>query len=93
MSVFEALATREDLADYGVNAIALLGLELRFALDDLRTVADDALTDDTKDHKCDLLFIDRENGAAVVAQAYTADDPEKSEPPSNKAADLNTALS
>lgn len=92
-SVFEALSAREDLAEYESNAIALLGLELRFGVDDIRTVADEALTDDKKDRKCDLLFIDRESGTAVVAQAYSADDPEKSEPPSNKAADLNTALS
>ena len=92
MSVLDALAAREDLSDYEGNSIALLGLELRFGLDDLRTVADEALTDDAKDHKCDLLFIDRENGTAVVAQAYMADDPQKSQPPSNKAADLNTAL-
>ncbi|MGI8576280.1 MAG: AIPR family protein [Egibacteraceae bacterium] len=92
MSVFEALEGREDLAEYGDNAIALLGLELRFGVDDLRTVADESLTDDTKDRKCDLLFVDRESDMAVVAQAYTADDPDKPEPPSNKAADLNTAL-
>src|SRR3954454_5210554 len=92
-SVFDALATREDLAEYGSNAIALLGLELRFGLDDLRTVADEALTDDENDRKCDVLFIDRESGTAVVAQAYTADDPDKTEPSANKAADLNTALS
>jgi hypothetical protein len=92
VSVFEALEGREDLAEYGDNAIALLGLELRFGVDDLRTVADESLTDDTKDRKCDLLFVDRESDMAVVAQAYTADDPDKPEPPSNKAADLNTAL-
>lgn len=92
-SLFESLVSREDLSEYGKNAIAMLALELRFRLDDLRTVADDALTDDEKDHKCDLLYIDRENGTAVVAQAYTADDPDKAEPSSNKAADLNIALS
>lgn len=92
-SVFEVLTSREDLAEYGSHAVALLALELRFALDDLRTTADEALTDDEKDHKCDLLFIDRESGTAVVVQSYTAEDPAKAEPPSNKAADLNTALS
>lgn len=91
-SVFDALTTREDLAEYENNALALLGLELRFGIDDIKTVADEALTDDEKDRKCDLLYIDRENGTAVVAQAYSADDPKKPEPPANKAADLNTAL-
>ena len=91
-SALASLATREDLQSYGSNAIALFALELRFDLDDLQTVADEALTDDTLDHKCDLLFIDRERGVTVIAQAYTADDPSKPEPPANKAADLNTAL-
>lgn len=92
-SISEILASREDLAEYGPNAISLLSLELRFALDDLRTVADESLTDDKGDHKCDVLVVDRESGTAVVAQTYTAQDPSKPEPPSNKAADLNTALS
>lgn len=93
LTVLNTLAAREDLADYGDNAIALFALELRFGLDDIRTVADEALTDDTKDHKCDLLFVDREAGVAVIAQAYSAQDVNKTNPPSNKAADLNTALS
>jgi hypothetical protein len=29
-SVFEALSSRDDLAEYGSNAIAMLGLELRY---------------------------------------------------------------
>jgi hypothetical protein len=92
-AVLDILKTREDLVDYDKNAIALFALELRFSLDDVRTVADEALTDDDKDHKCDLLYVDREGGIAVIAQAYSASDPDKAEPPSNKAADLNTALS
>ncbi len=91
--MLDTLASREDLAGYGSDAVSLLALELRFGLDDLQTAADEALTDDEKDHKCDLLFLDRESGTAVIAQAYTADDPNKPEPPANKAADLNTALS
>jgi hypothetical protein len=92
-AILESLLEREELAEFGSNAIGMLALELRFGLDDLRTVADDALTDDSKDHKCDLLYVDRENGTAVIAQTYTAQDVAKDEPPSNKAADLNTALS
>lgn len=91
-SALAALASREDLAEYGPHALPLLALELRFGLDDLPTVADEALTDDTLDHKCDVLYIDRERGTAVVAQSYVASDLSKSEPPSNKAADLNIAL-
>lgn len=88
----EYLASREDLGAYGPNAIGLLALELRFQLDDIRTVADSALTDGTGDKKCDLLFVDKEQRTAVIAQIYVADDPSKTNPSTNKAADLNTAL-
>lgn len=91
-TVLDTLETRQDLEEYGDNAIALFALELRFSLDDIRTVADEALTDDKQDHKCDLLFVDREGGVAVIAQAYSAGDRSKVNPPANKAADLNTAL-
>lgn len=89
---YVSLISRPELEQFQPNANAMLALELKYGLDDLRTVADDALTDDKLDHKCDLLYIDRENGLAVVAQAYEADSLDKTNPPVNKAADLNTAL-
>lgn len=87
-----ALDGRADLEPFGRNALLLYALELRYGLDDLRTVADDSLTDGTNDRKCDLVYVDRENSQAVIAQSYVADDPSKPNPPANKAADLNTAL-
>ncbi|GMA38615.1 AIPR family protein [Mobilicoccus caccae] len=89
---YSALISRADLEQFKPNSNAMLALELKYGLDDLRTVADDALTDDKLDRKCDLLYIDRENGLAVIAQAYEADSLDKAQPPANKAADLNTAL-
>lgn len=91
-SLYEKLIQRDDLQEFKPNRIAMLALELRYNLDDLRTVADDALTDDKLDHKCDLLYIDRDSGTAIIAQAFEAESLDKSEPKINKAADLNTAL-
>ncbi|MBM3746011.1 MAG: hypothetical protein FJW34_09445 [Acidobacteria bacterium] len=51
------------------------------------------MTDDVDDKKCDLVFVDREMGLGLVAQAYEARNTSRLAAPSNKAADLNTAAS
>lgn len=92
-----ALSSREDLAEYGANDILLFALELYFDIEDIRLVATDALTDGSGDKKCDLVYVDRELGKAVVAQAYkatniyNANNEIKECAPANKASDLNTA--
>lgn len=86
-----ALAARDDLGEYGDNAVGLLALALRFSLDDIHSVAADSLTDGSDDKKCDLVFIDRDDAVAVVAQCYWSDR-DKNAAPSNKASDLNTAV-
>lgn len=91
--LFRTLVDAEDVRAFKPNAAGMLALKLRFNLDDLESVADDALVDDKLDHKCDILYIDRERNLAVVCQAYEADSLDKPNPPANKAADLNTAMS
>lgn len=86
-----ALEARDDLEQYGDNAIGLFALALRFALDDIHSVAAESVTDGSDDKKCDLIFIDREEGVAVVAQCYFSSK-EKRSAPANKASDLNTAV-
>lgn len=86
------LESRHDLAKYGNNARLLFALETRFRLADIHTVATDALTDSKNDKKCDLVYIDREDGYCVIAQGYEATG-KKQEAPANKASDLNTAVS
>lgn len=90
-----ALSERGDLAKYGDgNSIALFAAELRLGIDDIDTFAADALTDHSNDKKCDLVAVVRDSGQLVIAQAYAASKPTtKSEGPSNKASDLNTAVS
>jgi hypothetical protein len=87
----EALAARDDLEQYGDNAIGLFALALRFCVDDIHSVAAESVTDGSDDKKCDLIYLDREEGVAVVAQCYSS---QKTKPsaPANKASDLNTAV-
>lgn len=82
-SAKDVFETRADLAHFGSNALLLYALQLRFDIDDIMTVAATALTDDSKDQKCDLLYIDDESRTAVLAQAYVATDIKKTAVPSN----------
>lgn len=86
-----ALAARSDLAQYGTNARLLLALEIRADIEDIHTVAANALTDGFDDKKCDLVYISRDDGFIIVAQGYESSEATKAAAPANKAADLNTA--
>lgn len=87
----EALAARDDLEQYADNAIGLFALALRFSIDDIHSVAAESVTDGSDDKKCDLIYLDKEEGVAVVAQCYSSQRP-KASAPANKASDLNTAV-
>lgn len=87
-----ALVARSDLAPYGDNAIGLFALALRFSLEDLDSVAADSITDGSDDKKCDIVYVDRDEGAAVIAQCYFSKNATRASAPANKASDLNTAV-
>jgi hypothetical protein len=87
----QALQNREDLKQYGSNSLLLFALEMRFGIEDIHTVAADALTDGHDDKKCDLVYINIDEGSAVIAQGYFSADSSRREAPANKASDLNTA--
>lgn len=74
------------------DAIGVFAIQLRFNLDDIKTIAAEAITGGGNDRKCDVLHIDKEMGVAVVAQCYVAQT-KKVAAKANKAADLNTAVS
>lgn len=84
---------RKDLEkSYGDNALLLYALQLRFDIEDIDSVAADALTDGADDKKCDLIYVDRESGIAVVAQAYNRPNAKLEDlAKENKASDLNAA--
>ena len=77
---------------YKDNALLLYALQLRFDIEDIDAIAADALTDGADDKKCDLIFIDRDLGISVIAQAYNRNNPSDTDlAKENKACDLNTA--
>ncbi len=92
-SFYHNFNSREDLKTvYGDNALLLYALQLRFDIEDIISIASVALTDGHNDKKCDLIYVDRESGVAVIAQAYNKSKPQDSDlAPANKASDLNTA--
>ncbi|MEU1901724.1 AIPR family protein [Nocardiopsis dassonvillei] len=88
-----ALRGRSDLLKYGKgNALMLFSLQLKFGIEDIDSVAAVALTDDKNDKKCDMVYIDRDNGIIVLAQSYHSERSRKGAK-ANKASDLNTAAS
>ncbi len=87
-SAYEA---RTDLAEYDDNGLALFALALKFGLDDLDTIAADAITDGSDDKKLDMVYINEEEGYAVISQCY-ASSVDKASAPANKASDLNTGI-
>jgi hypothetical protein len=89
-----AFNSRNDLKDkYGSNSLLLYVLQLRFDIEDIFSVAAESLTDGGNDKKCDLIYLDRDSGIAVIAQAYMRKNPNESDlAPCNKASDLNTAV-
>lgn len=91
-NIDEVLANRDDLAKFEHNARLAFALEQRYQLDDVETEASNCLTDGEDDCKCDLIYIDRDSRTITVAQAYESQDPNKTNPPANKASDLNTAV-
>lgn len=80
--------------NFGLNddSIGIFAIQLRFNLDDIKTIAAEAITGGGNDRKCDVLHIDKEMGLAVIAQCYVAQT-KKAAAKANKAADLNTAVS
>jgi hypothetical protein len=92
-----AFEARDDLHQFGVDALLLFALQLKFGIEDILLVASSSLTEGGDDKKADLVYIDSETGHAVIAQAYIAESllgkngkPKKA--PANKASDLNTAV-
>ena len=85
--------SRDELKKYGANALLVYALQLRFDIDDIDTVASDSITDGYEDKKCDMIYIDENEGVAVVAQAYFKQHVSSGDRAKlTKAQDLNTAV-
>ena len=87
-NAFTVMQTNYSLPD---DAIGVFAINLRFNLDDIQTIASEAITGGGDDKKCDVLYVDKERQIAIVAQCYISRTP-RIAAPANKASDLNTAL-
>lgn len=86
-----AFGQAKELNQFGSSRIGLFALALRFDIEDLTSVGTSSIVDGSDDKKNDIIFIDEEIGAAVIIQAHISRS-KKSIAPSNKASDLNVAI-
>jgi hypothetical protein len=87
-NAFNVLKTNYALTD---DAIGVFAINLRFNTDDIQTIAVESITGGGDDKKCDVLYLDKEREIVVIAQCYVSRKPRQAAP-SDKAADLNTAI-
>lgn len=87
-----AYAERPDLVSFGSAGLALFAMALKFGYDDLSTIGADAVVDGPDDKGCDVVYIDKEQRLAVIAQSYRSETP-KNAARDGKAATLRQAMS
>ncbi|GLY85972.1 AIPR family protein [Actinoallomurus iriomotensis] len=92
-AVEQQLAGRTGLNKYGNCKRLLFAAELILDLEDVHAVAAEALTDGPDDKACDFVYVDRELGLIVLAQAYEAGNPSKKSARQDKAMSLHQAVS
>ncbi len=93
MDFREAFESNQEVQMYGENALLIFAMMLKFQEINSNDLAAECLTDGRDDKKIDFIRYDAESGSITMAQAYFAKDWGKQFAPSNKAADLNTAIS
>jgi len=96
-SFWAAFEARDDLKQYGVDALLLFALQLKYGIEDIDIIASNCLTEGGGDKGADLIYIDYEAGRVVIAQAYIAESlvgkgGKPKTAPANKAKSLNTAV-
>ncbi len=89
--IIKIVEATEDLIKYGDNTLTLWALQIRYQIEDIDEFASNYLTDGGNDKKCDLIWVNRDEGFAVIAQDYNSQK-EKQGAPANKASDLNSAV-
>ena len=82
-----ALEGRDDLDAYADNRRVLFALQIEFSVEDLASVAADAVVDGPDDKSVDVIYLDDATGRAVIAQGYESDT-QKPAAPANKAASM-----
>ncbi len=89
---YAAFKSRDDLTQYGANALLLFVAQLRLGIDDVESFAANSLTDGQNDKKCDLVAVTGDGQRIILAQGYMSSK-DNAAAPANKASDLNTGVS
>ena len=89
--IIEIVNSRPDLHKFNQNALMLWAFQIRYHIEDIDEFASSYLTDSRDDKKCDLIWVNRDEGFAIIAQDYHSTKKRK-EAPANKACLLNTAI-
>ena len=63
-------SARADLQPYSQHALMLWALQIRYQIEDIEEFASSCLTDNSDDKKCDLIWVNRDEGFAIIAQDY-----------------------
>ena len=70
-----AYEARFEKSQFGDDAIGLFALGLKLGIDDMEAVGTEIITGGGDDKKCDLVYLDKEEGRCVIAQCYVSRKP------------------
>ncbi|WP_440081592.1 AIPR family protein [Streptosporangium sp. LJ11] len=90
LALQRTLDSRIDLDRYKHSKRLLFAAQILLGIEDIHTVAADALTDAPGDRSCDFLYVDRDAGVVVLAQSYEA--LQRKTVAESKVRDLNQAV-
>lgn len=87
-----AFETEEEWEKYDCSALSLFVLSHYLNIEDIESFASDSITDGIDDKKVDICHIDYETKKIIITQNYFSKTWNSKSAPSNKASDLNTAI-
>lgn len=90
---YTAYKQRKELQQYGANALTLFAIQLLYDIDDIISIATDAIVDGPDDGGIDFIHIDREQKLVIIAQTYENEKQTKEAAPLTKAKYLSSGLS
>lgn len=73
--------SREDLKEFKDNSLLLYLFDLIYSLEDIRNFASEFLVNNPNNKKTDLVYIDKGEKKAIIAQDYLSKEIKASAPP------------
>jgi len=82
-----------EVKSFGSSSLSIFALAYYLHIDDIEDFAVNAINENNDDKKVDICYIDLEAKKIIIAQNYISNNWQRKSAPSNKASDLNTAIS